>query len=294
MPVRAGLPRDTRISADVGRAARRAARSRGRGPRRAVAPGRSAGPRRLRRRPHPGRRVRRPRHRARGSARPRRAAPAAGSGPVAGRVARVQACAPTRRWSPTTTATALSRPGPGGCCGGRACPRPGRRAGRRMGGLGRRRAADHRRARAARGGRRRRAPRCHARARRGRRRRTRPLRRAARRAGRTALPRRDRAGRPAGGPHPGRPQPARHGDHRTGRPGAQRPPSWPSSSPRGAPTGATPVAAYCGSGVNAAALVLAAEHAGLRSPDDPVALYPGSWSQWSSDPSRPVATGVDP
>ena len=58
--------------------------------------------------------------------------------------------------------------------------------------------------------------------------------------------------------------------------------------------GATPVAAYCGSGVNAAALVLAVEHAGLRSPDDPVALFPGSWSQWSSDPSRPVATGVDP
>jgi thiosulfate/3-mercaptopyruvate sulfurtransferase len=62
---------------------------------------------------------------------------------------------------------------------------------------------------------------------------------------------------------------------------------------RGA-TGATPVAAYCGSGVNAAALVLAAEHAGLRPPEDPVALYPGSWSQWSSDPSRPVATGADP
>jgi thiosulfate/3-mercaptopyruvate sulfurtransferase len=62
---------------------------------------------------------------------------------------------------------------------------------------------------------------------------------------------------------------------------------------RGA-TGAAPVAAYCGSGVNAAALVLAAEHAGLRPPEDPVALYPGSWSQWSSDPSRPVATGVDP
>ena len=62
---------------------------------------------------------------------------------------------------------------------------------------------------------------------------------------------------------------------------------------RGA-AGARPVAAYCGSGVNAAALVLAAEHAGLRSPDHPVALFPGSWSQWSSDPSRPVATGVDP
>ena len=62
---------------------------------------------------------------------------------------------------------------------------------------------------------------------------------------------------------------------------------------RGA-AGAMSVAAYCGSGVNAAALVLAAEHAGLRPPEHPVALYPGSWSQWSSDPSRPVATGADP
>jgi thiosulfate/3-mercaptopyruvate sulfurtransferase len=62
---------------------------------------------------------------------------------------------------------------------------------------------------------------------------------------------------------------------------------------RGA-SGTAPVAAYCGSGVNAAALVLAAEHAGLRPPEDPVALYPGSWSQWSSDPNRPVATGADP
>ena len=62
---------------------------------------------------------------------------------------------------------------------------------------------------------------------------------------------------------------------------------------RGA-TGPTPVAAYCGSGVNAAALVLAAEHAGLRTADEPVALFPGSWSQWSADPRRPVATGVDP
>jgi thiosulfate/3-mercaptopyruvate sulfurtransferase len=52
-----------------------------------------------------------------------------------------------------------------------------------------------------------------------------------------------------------------------------------------------PVGAYCGSGVNAAALVLAAEHAGLRAPAEPVPLYVGSWSNWCRDPARPVATG---
>jgi len=46
------------------------------------------------------------------------------------------------------------------------------------------------------------------------------------------------------------------------------------------------VVAYCGSGVSAAQLVLAFEVAGL--PD--VRLYPGSWSEWSSDPEKPVAT----
>jgi thiosulfate/3-mercaptopyruvate sulfurtransferase len=52
--------------------------------------------------------------------------------------------------------------------------------------------------------------------------------------------------------------------------------------------------AYCGSGVTAAALVLAAEHAGLRPPERPMALYVGSWSSWSADPARPVATGAQP
>ena len=47
-----------------------------------------------------------------------------------------------------------------------------------------------------------------------------------------------------------------------------------------------PLAAYCGSGVSAAQLVLAG-----ASIDRPIALYPGSWSAWSNDPSRPVATG---
>lgn len=48
----------------------------------------------------------------------------------------------------------------------------------------------------------------------------------------------------------------------------------------------TPVTAMCGSGVVAAQTVLALEVAGKRA-----GLFVGSWSQWVSDPSRPVATG---
>jgi thiosulfate/3-mercaptopyruvate sulfurtransferase len=44
----------------------------------------------------------------------------------------------------------------------------------------------------------------------------------------------------------------------------------------------------CGSGVSACHNLLAMEIAGLSG----AALYPGSWSEWSSDPSRPVATGA--
>ena len=55
-----------------------------------------------------------------------------------------------------------------------------------------------------------------------------------------------------------------------------------------------PVGAYCGSGVTACSVVLAAEYSGLRDPARPIALYPGSWSQWSADPGRPVAVGESP
>jgi len=52
------------------------------------------------------------------------------------------------------------------------------------------------------------------------------------------------------------------------------------------------VGAYCGSGVAAARTVLALEVA--RPGAAPAALYVGSWSEWTTDPRRPVATGPPP
>jgi thiosulfate/3-mercaptopyruvate sulfurtransferase len=48
------------------------------------------------------------------------------------------------------------------------------------------------------------------------------------------------------------------------------------------------VGAYCGSGVTATITVAALTTMGYAP-----ALFPGSWSEWSSDPSRPVARGSE-
>lgn len=52
---------------------------------------------------------------------------------------------------------------------------------------------------------------------------------------------------------------------------------------------AAAVGAYCGSGVTAAVDIAALRIIGIDA-----ALFPGSWSEWSTDPIRPVATGAAP
>ena len=51
-----------------------------------------------------------------------------------------------------------------------------------------------------------------------------------------------------------------------------------------------PAVAYCGSSLTATHDLLAMELAGIEGGR----LYEGSWSHWSSDPSRPAATGARP
>jgi thiosulfate/3-mercaptopyruvate sulfurtransferase len=50
--------------------------------------------------------------------------------------------------------------------------------------------------------------------------------------------------------------------------------------------GTSPIV-YCGSGVTACHAMLAMSEAGINQ----ARLYPGSWSEWSSDPDRPIAIG---
>lgn len=54
-------------------------------------------------------------------------------------------------------------------------------------------------------------------------------------------------------------------------------------------TEGTQVAAYCGSGVNAAFMALALAEIGIAA-----RLFSGSWSSWSNTPGRPVALGAAP
>lgn len=54
-------------------------------------------------------------------------------------------------------------------------------------------------------------------------------------------------------------------------------------------TPGTPVAAYCGSGVTAAHTALVLHEVGIEAK-----VFPGSWSQWSNTPGRPVAVGDQP
>jgi thiosulfate/3-mercaptopyruvate sulfurtransferase len=54
----------------------------------------------------------------------------------------------------------------------------------------------------------------------------------------------------------------------------------------GVPLDGTEVAVYCGSGVTAVHDLLALELLGVHG-----VLYPGSWSGWIADTTRPVASG---
>jgi thiosulfate/3-mercaptopyruvate sulfurtransferase len=74
-------------------------------------------------------------------------------------------------------------------------------------------------------------------------------------------------------------------------PGARNVPSTTMLDPDGrfaadVPTSTGAVGVYCGSGVTAAVVVAALAATGVGA-----ALYPGSWSEWCSDSTRPVERG---
>ena len=52
--------------------------------------------------------------------------------------------------------------------------------------------------------------------------------------------------------------------------------------------GSAEVGVYCGSGITASVLLAALSVAGIDA-----ALFPGSWSQWSSEPDRRTALGPE-
>ncbi|WP_342364094.1 sulfurtransferase [Terrarubrum flagellatum] len=53
--------------------------------------------------------------------------------------------------------------------------------------------------------------------------------------------------------------------------------------------GTRPVGVYCGAGMSAAHTVLSLAAIGIEA-----AMYPGSWSAWAADPTRPTARGAKP
>jgi thiosulfate/3-mercaptopyruvate sulfurtransferase len=69
--------------------------------------------------------------------------------------------------------------------------------------------------------------------------------------------------------------------------GTMRPPSELAQEFREIAGSGVEIVCYCGSGVTACQNLLALEHAGIPG----AKLYAGSWSEWSADPSRPIATG---